>query len=76
MVFKMKAYDGWTELSPSELKVKCAPYKEIIKETWARLKRAMPEMQSAAKPFVKHKWDERAVFLVQDVTYEAMDACF
>ena len=38
MVFKMKAYDGWTELSPSELKVKCAPYKEIIKKTWARLK--------------------------------------
>ena len=34
----------------------------------------MPEMQSAAKPFVKLKWDECAVFLVQDVTYEAMDA--
>ena len=40
MVFKMKAYDGWTELSPSELKVKCAPYKEIIKETWARVAQA------------------------------------
>jgi len=43
------------------------------KDTWARLKRSKPEMQSASHPFVKDKWDERAYFLVQDVLYEGMD---
>jgi hypothetical protein len=41
----------------------------------ARLDRtgAMPEQQSAAHPFIKPKWDERAYFLVQDSIWEAMD---
>jgi hypothetical protein len=33
----------------------------------------MPEQQSAAHPFIKPKWDERAYFLVQDSIWEAMD---
>ena len=34
---------------------------------------ALPEMQSAAHPFVKPKWDERAYFMVQDALYGRMD---
>ena len=58
-------YAEWQGLSSTDLRVKAAPYRLIIKEEWARLRRAFPEMQSAAKPFVKEKWDEKAFYLVQ-----------
>ena len=44
-----------------------------MRESWARLKRAKPELQSAAQPFVKPKWDETAYFGVQDDLFEGMD---
>ena len=47
-VFEKMGYEGWVGLSASEKKLKSAPFREIIKEQWARLKRAKPEMQSAA----------------------------
>ena len=47
-VFEKMGYEGWVGLSASEKKSKSAPFREIIKEQWARLKRAKPEMQSAA----------------------------
>ena len=64
-VFKQMEYADWSELAWSEIKEKAAPFREIIKETWARLKRAKPEMRSGEKPFVKEKWDELAYFIVQ-----------
>ena len=66
-------YPSWCGLSAAESKEKSAPVRELIQATWARLKRAHPEAQSAAHPFVKPKWDERAYFLVQDALYERMD---
>ena len=65
VVFKQMGYASWVELTTLEAKQKATPFRMAIKETWARLKRAKPEMQTAAKPFVKEKWDERAYFLVQ-----------
>ena len=59
-------YEGWVGLTSKQRKAKSAPFKEAIQDMWKRLKRAYPEMQTAAKPFVKKKWDERAYFLVQD----------
>jgi hypothetical protein len=54
------------------MKVKAQPFAEAIKETWTRLRRAYPQAQSAAKPFVKDKWDENAVyFTVQETTCTA-----
>ena len=41
-------YAGWVGLSTADRKAKSAPFRETIKDTWARMKRAMPEMQSAA----------------------------
>ena len=73
MVFELEEYDGWTGLSFEERKAKAEPFAQMIDNTWARLKRALPEMQSAAKPFEKGKWDERGLFLVQDALYEDMD---
>ena len=64
-VFQLMGYKEWTDLSVRERKMAAAPFRDMIKEQWARLRRAKPEMQSAAKPFVKEKWDERAYFLVQ-----------
>ena len=72
-VFGMMGYASWKDLSFAEAKVKASPYREALRESWARLKRAMPEQQSAAKPFVKPKWDETAYFGVQDDLYEGMD---
>ena len=60
-------------LSRSEMKVKAHPYREAMKETWVRLRRAHPAMMSSAKPFVKNKWDVQALKVVQDIAYEAMD---
>jgi hypothetical protein len=65
VVFPMMGYVDWQGLSSTALRVKAAPFRLIVKEEWARLRRAFPEMQSAAKPFVKEKWDETAFFLVQ-----------
>ena len=65
VVFPMMGYEEWQGLSATELRAKAAPYRVGIKEEWARLRRAFPEMQSAAKPFVKDKWDETAYFIVQ-----------
>ena len=65
VVFPLMGYDGWQGLSSTELRAKAAPFRVVIKEEWARLRRAFPEMQSAAKPFVKEKWDEVAYFIVQ-----------
>ena len=72
-VFPHLKVEGWVGLSEAELKAKAAPVRATIAQTWLRLKRALPEMQSAAHPFVKPKWDERAYFLVQDALYERMD---
>jgi len=72
-VFPRLGLEGWTELSEAELKKKAAPFRATIAQTWLRLKRALPEMQSAAHPFVKSKWDERAYFMVQDALYGQMD---
>lgn len=58
-------YKEWVGLTSSEARVKAFPYRTELREEWSRLKRAYPEMQSAAKPFVKEKWDETAYFLVQ-----------
>ena len=52
-VFKLMGYASWVDLSHIEIKEKSAPFRDAIKETWARLKRSQPELQSAAKPFVK-----------------------
>ena len=65
LVFAGMGYIGWTGLTAQETRAKAQPFREEIKNEWARLRRAMPEMQSAAKPFVKAKWDENAYFLVQ-----------
>ena len=73
-VFVELDYKGWSGLSRSDMKVKAQPFAEAIKETWTRLRRAYPQAQSAAKPFVKDKWDENAVFTVQDNVYRQMDA--
>jgi len=72
-VFVELDYKGWSGLSRSDMKVKAQPFAEAIKETWTRLRRAYPQAQSAAKPFVKDKWDENAVFTVQDNVYRQMD---
>ena len=70
-VFPEMGYDGWANLSHTELKEKAAPYRYAIQDEWTRLKRAAPNAQSAAKPFVKEKWDELAFFIVQvRVSYE------
>ena len=69
IVFAQLGYAGWSGLGRAEMKAKAQPFAEAIKEQWTRLRRAMPEMQSSAKPFVKEKWDETAVFLVQDEQY-------
>ena len=66
-------YEGWVGLSRTAMKEKARPYSEAIYDTWIRMKRAMPEMQSSAMPFVKEKWDETAVFLVQDELYQQID---
>ena len=47
-VFPKMDYAGWVGLSAVELKAKSAPFREAMKDTWTRLKRANPEMQSAA----------------------------
>ena len=64
-VFQMMEYEEWKDLNMRERKINAAPFRDAIHEQWARLKRAKPEMQSAAKPFVKEKWDERAYCIVQ-----------
>lgn len=70
-VFPEMGYNGWANLSHTELKEKAAPYRFAIQDEWTRLKRAAPNAQSAAKPFVKEKWDELAFFIVQvRVSYE------
>ena len=69
----MMGYPSWLGLDAAETKEKSAPYRAAIKELWARLKRSQPEMQSAARPYVKPKWGEREYFLVQDCIFEAMD---
>ena len=74
MIFTMEGYEGWAHLTPAEARAKAVPFREAIREEWARLKRSQPEQLSAAKPFVKPKWDERAYFLVQDKIFEVMDA--
>ena len=74
LVFPRMGYDGWCGLSKSAMKQKAQPYSEAIKETWVRLRRSQPEMQSSAKPFVKEKWDDLAVMQVQDAVYAKMDA--
>jgi|LauGreDrversion4_1035100.scaffolds.fasta_scaffold799738_1 chorismate mutase len=47
-VFERMGYAEWVGLSTHDKKVKSAPYRELIKDTWARLKRSKPEMQSAS----------------------------
>jgi hypothetical protein len=47
-VFERMGYTEWVGLSTHDKKVKSAPYRELIKDTWARLKRSKPEMQSAS----------------------------
>lgn len=47
-VFERMGYAEWVGLSTEDKKVKSAPYRELIKDTWARLKRSKPEMQSAS----------------------------
>lgn len=64
-VFKEMGYEEWAKLSERDARAKAVPFRDIIKETWQRLKRAKPELQLGAKPFVKGKWDERAYFIVQ-----------
>ena len=73
-VFAEKGYASWVGLSGEALKEKAAPYRRALAEGWKRLKRACPEMQSAAKPFQKPKWDDRTYFLVQDGIYDRMDS--
>ena len=72
-VFAMKGYKSWTGLSAAATKEKAAPYRAALAEGWKRLKRAHPELQSAARPFVKPKWCERTYFLVQDGIFDRMD---
>ena len=69
----MMDYESWKDLSHEEAKMKAAPFRVALRESWARLKRAKPEQQSAAQPFVKPKWDETAYFGVQDDVFEGMD---
>ena len=47
-VFEKMGYAEWVALSTEDKKVKSAPYRVLIKDTWARLKRSKPEMQSAS----------------------------
>ena len=47
-VFERMGYAEWVGLSTHDKKVNSAPYRELIKDTWARLKRSKPEMQSAS----------------------------
>ena len=64
-MFPALKYKGFVGLTARELKEKAVPFRDAIKETWARLKRAKPEMNTSAMPFVKEKWDELAYYLVQ-----------
>ena len=52
VVFERMGYAEWVGLNPVtglvDKKVKSAPYRELIKVTWARLKRSKPELQSAS----------------------------
>ena len=73
-VFPRMGYAGWQGLSAAELKDKARPYSQLLAETWVRLRRALPEMKTSAKPFVKEKCPEEAVFQAQDAVYEKMDA--
>ena len=47
-VFEKMGYAEWVGLSMVDKKVKSAPYRALIKDTWARLKRSKPEMRSAS----------------------------
>ena len=47
-MFPQLGLKGWTGLGETELKKKAAPFRATIAQTWLRLKRALPEMQSAA----------------------------
>ena len=73
MVFPMLGYESWQGLSRVELKLKSAPFAAVIKDTWIRVRRAMPELKMSAKPFVKEKWEEEAVYQAQDAVYGKMD---
>ena len=42
-VFEQMGYASWTGLSAGETKKKAAPIRELMKDTWARLKRADSE---------------------------------
>ena len=57
-----KLYEAWQDLSVAELRERAKPFSAMLAETWIRLRRAFPEMQSSSKPFVKEKWPELAVF--------------
>ena len=41
-VFEKMGYAEWVGLSTEDKKVKSAPYRALIKDTWARLKRSKP----------------------------------
>ena len=72
-IFPKLGYQAWQGLSTAELQVKAKPFSEVLAETWVRLRRAHPDMKSSAKPFLKEKWSELAVFQAQDAVYEGMD---
>jgi hypothetical protein len=73
-VFPTLGYSEWQGHSAAELRVKSKPFSDKLAETWQRLRRALPEMRSSEKPFVKEKWSEEAFFHAQDTVYELMDA--
>ena len=73
-VFPALGYSDWQGHSAAELRTKSKPFSDKLAETWKRLRRALPEMKSSEKPFVKEKWSEEAYFHAQDTVYEFMDA--
>ena len=73
-VFPVMGYSDWQGQSAAELRTKSKPFSDKLAETWQRLRRALPEMKSSEKPFVKYKWSEEAYFHAQDTVYELMDS--
>ena len=54
-VFPKIGYASWQGLSGAELRERAKPFSERLADTWVRMRRTFPEMQSSSKPFVKEK---------------------
>ena len=55
LVFGAMGYSGWVGLSAAEARKQAAPFREELKDAWARMKRAQPEQQDWDRNDRKHR---------------------